>query len=186
LGLLLPTILANAGTRTGSGVYLPILLGGNGTGGNNGTPGSGATATPAATQQLQATATPTGTPVPGGGPGTFSIGDRVWRDANADGIYNPVELGVPGITVTLWSASGTQLAQSITSATGYYLFEGLTNGDYEVHVAPSAGLTFTTRNVSNNSRDAIDSDFDARTGRAVVTVSNDDTFTIDAGLVALQ
>ncbi|MBW6467239.1 MAG: DUF11 domain-containing protein, partial [Brevefilum sp.] len=64
-----------------------------------------------------------------------SIGDRVWNDANGDGVQDAGELGIPGVTVNLYAADGTTwLGATVTDANGYYLFEGLANGTYVVKV----------------------------------------------------
>ena len=66
-----------------------------------------------------------------------SIGDYVWKDANANGIQDSGEKGVKDVIVKLWSAdaSGKPLAvlkTTTTDANGYYLFDGLAKADYIV------------------------------------------------------
>jgi hypothetical protein len=64
---------------------------------------------------------------------TASIGNRVWRDDNKDGIQNETsagsglytEPGVAGVTVTLYQ-NGVVLATTVTDAYGNYLFDNLT------------------------------------------------------------
>lgn len=58
-----------------------------------------------------------------------SIGDTVWFDADADGIQDSGETGVPGVMVTLYSAAGTPLASTYTDADGHYAFTDLAPGD---------------------------------------------------------
>jgi hypothetical protein len=51
------------------------------------------------------------------------IGNRVWIDTNADGIQDPDEQPVAGVTVRLYSADGqTLLGTAITNADGEYYF----------------------------------------------------------------
>ncbi len=80
------------------------------------------------------------------------LGDRVWVDANGDGVQDPNEIGVEGATVKLYSAGPDGLfgtsddvleATAITDANGGYLFDGLTPGGYVVIVTPPAGYTQT-------------------------------------------
>lgn len=66
-----------------------------------------------------------------------SIGDFVWEDLNGNGIYDPGEPGVNGITVELYSEDGSLLDSTITANNingdpGYYLFTGLEEGIYQV------------------------------------------------------
>lgn len=70
-----------------------------------------------------------------------AIGDRVWNDANGDGIQDMGEVGLPGVTVSLYEVidvGGTPtevfLGVTVTDENGNYLFEGLDDGDYAVIV----------------------------------------------------
>lgn len=81
-----------------------------------------------------------------------SIGDLVWQDSDADGVYEPVagELPIAGVTVELYDAGGNLVATTATDAGGLYLFEDLKGGQYFVVVAagnlaggPLDGLTQT-------------------------------------------
>ena len=66
-----------------------------------------------------------------------SIGDTIWYDANADGIQDIGELGIPGVTVQLTLPGGATQTQ-VTDANGNYLFSILPPGNYQVDVV--AGL----------------------------------------------
>jgi hypothetical protein len=66
-----------------------------------------------------------------------SIGDRVWHDANNNGIQETTEVGLVGWTVTLFNATtGAQLGQQNTGNDGFYLFSDLDAGNYRVTVTP--------------------------------------------------
>ncbi len=67
----------------------------------------------------------------------LSLGNRVWLDTNNDGLRNgtPVEAGVSGVTVTLFTAAGAPVGAVVTDATGYYLFTGLQGGSYYVELS---------------------------------------------------
>ncbi len=86
-----------------------------------------------------------------GGTNTAAIGDKVWIDADGDGVQDPNELGLAGVTVDLLCAgpdgefgTGDDVAASTTTdATGNYLFDGLTPSACTVTVTPPAGYTQT-------------------------------------------
>ena len=65
----------------------------------------------------------------------MQIGNYLWYDVNGDGIQNPGELPIVGVTVNLYDAVGELIATTTTDADGHYLFssEGLDglsgNGD---------------------------------------------------------
>jgi SdrD B-like domain len=113
-----------------------------------------------------------------------SLGDRVWFDANRDGIQDAGEGGVPNVTVTLYDGSGVQIATTTTNSTGNYAFTGLTPGvPYSVGFSnlPS-GYVISPQDLGGN--DATDSDADTSTGRtATVTLSpGENRVTLDAGI----
>jgi protocatechuate 3,4-dioxygenase beta subunit len=77
-------------------------------------------------------------------PPTYSIGNRVWRDNNNDGLRAATgEPGIDGVVMNLFAAdavgnpTGAILATTTTAAGGYYRFDGLAAGDYIVVVAGS-------------------------------------------------
>ncbi len=98
-----------------------------------------------------------------------SIGDKVFNDANGNGIQDAGELGITGVTVQLKNSAGTVIATTNTDANGNYLFSGLAAGNYSV-VFPLTlnGSALTTSNVGAD--DNIDSDADQATG-ATGTIS---------------
>jgi hypothetical protein len=55
------------------------------------------------------------------------LGDSVWADTNRNGLQDPGEPGVGGVTVSLNNGRTTK-----TGADGKYLFEGLADGQYVV------------------------------------------------------
>ena len=59
-----------------------------------------------------------------------TIGDTVWYDDNGDGIQQPDEPGIPGVTVVV-SQNGAPVASPVTDSNGHYL----------VQVAPGSGYT---------------------------------------------
>ncbi|WP_434040874.1 MULTISPECIES: SdrD B-like domain-containing protein [Sorangium] len=70
-----------------------------------------------------------------------SIGDKVWFDANADGLEDASEPGISGVVVDLFgdgncdgSADGSPLGTTATDANGFYRFGELEAGCYAVAV----------------------------------------------------
>jgi len=113
------------------------------------------------------------------------IGDKVWNDANANGLQELGEAGVPNVTVQLYSAAGSLLDTITTDYYGEYQFE-VAPGDYYIKVVAPYGMTFTTKDYGNNQFDNEDSDADTVTGQTnMFTIGAYDDFTIDAGLVSL-
>jgi fimbrial isopeptide formation D2 family protein/uncharacterized repeat protein (TIGR01451 family) len=71
-------------------------------------------------------------------PPLSAIGDRVWLDLDGDGVQDPGEEGITGVTVELRDASGTPIATATTDVNGHYLFTGLADGEYTVVVTDTA------------------------------------------------
>ncbi len=76
-------------------------------------------------------------------PAASSIGDLVFTDLDGDGVLDPGEAGIPGVTLELTFAGpddtfGTGddvvLPATVTDALGGYRFDGLTEGSYRVSV----------------------------------------------------
>ncbi len=63
---------------------------------------------------------------------TGTIGDTIWYDADGNGIQDPGEPGLNGVTVTLTDSGGNTVDTAITGNDGKYLFDNLTAGDYTV------------------------------------------------------
>ena len=116
------------------------------------------------------------------------LGDRVWFDANANGIQDSAEGNAAGVTVSLLNSAGTVVATQLTNATGNYLFTNLVPGTYSVQFAAPMGYAFTSKDANGNASDAADSDADTTTGKTgtYTLQSGDSNLTVDAGLVALK
>lgn len=75
-------------------------------------------------------------------PELTSIGNRVWNDLNMNGINDPDEPGIPGVSLVIWSDSdGDGIPDwqgfggvRLTDEEGYYRFSGLAPGNYVVFV----------------------------------------------------
>ena len=106
---------------------------------------------------------------------TYKVGDYVWEDANKDGIQGADEKGIEGVKVTLKDPSGKVVQTVTTDAKGYYVFTGLTNGEYTIEFETPAGYEPTlVRSGSDNGKDS--------DGNVVsITVKDADNLTIDSG-----
>jgi hypothetical protein len=61
-------------------------------------------------------------------PAPIEIGNRVWRDSNSNGVQDPGEPAVAGVTVRLYRA-GTLVGTAVTDANGEYYFVSSTTAD---------------------------------------------------------
>lgn len=118
--------------------------------------------------------------------GTASLGDKVWYDADADGVQDAGETGVAGVTVTLYNNAGTAIATTTTDANGNYLFANLAAGDYSVGFSNLPQGYSLTPVWSSNDANATNSDANPATGRSgTITLSaGEQELDVDAGLVA--
>ena len=76
-----------------------------------------------------------------------AIGGMVWNDENEDGVIDPDEVGVGGVTMMLHAGQDTSVAPlstEVTAEDGSYLFEGQDAGYYTVVRMPQDGLVGTT------------------------------------------
>lgn len=117
-----------------------------------------------------------------------SIGDKVWRDSNHNGVQDAGEEGIGGVTVALYdSVTKKQLASVKTDANGNYKFGDLTPGSYYL-VFDKTDVKFKGYNMSDwkwgvkntGTNDAIDSDV-AGDGKALTNVTKTDTITLTSG-----
>ncbi len=104
----------------------------------------------------------------------FSIGNRVFKDLNDDGLLNNGDTGINGVIVRLLTsggaiaknAAGVDVAPITTAGGGYYRFDGMAAGDYMVEVAASnftgtgalVGCTSSTRDAADPDTDVDDND----------------------------
>jgi LPXTG-site transpeptidase (sortase) family protein len=81
---------------------------------------------------------------------SFSLGNRVWFDADRDGTRNGVETGLPNVPVYLYRDSlgdgipdGPSIASTLTDGNGYYRFDNLIADTYIVEVTTLVGYAST-------------------------------------------
>ncbi len=113
------------------------------------------------------------------------LGNYVWNDANSNGIQDAGELGVGGVSVTLYNSAGAVIANTTTSANGYYEFRGLTPGvEYVVGFDNlPAGYSFTSPNQGTNDANDSDANGSGRTG-SYILAANEFNSSVDAGIVS--
>ncbi|MBI5107043.1 MAG: hypothetical protein HZB46_19035, partial [Solirubrobacterales bacterium] len=119
-----------------------------------------------------------------GGPAT--IGDRVWRDTDDDGVQDAGEPGEAGVAVELWDeAMATKLAATTTDGSGaWVLAPPSTTTPYRVRLVLPAGAIYAKADAGGD--DATDSDVRAAGDdagfTAPLTVAAATT-AVDAGIV---
>jgi protocatechuate 3,4-dioxygenase beta subunit len=102
------------------------------------------------------------------------FGDRVWVDANGDGVQDAGEPGLAGVTVRLLDATGSAIVvngvevTTVTDERGNYFFADLVPGDYRAEFLTPSGYLPTTAVIS-----------------PVVTVTSGPVTTVDAGVMPL-
>jgi protocatechuate 3,4-dioxygenase beta subunit len=89
---------------------------------------------------------------------SVTVGDLVWFDLNNDGIQDPDESGIEGVTLTIARVDGDPVIDllgrpvttTITDADGRYRFDLLPPGAYQVTVTPPAGYGPTLAEVGED------------------------------------
>jgi hypothetical protein len=101
-------------------------------------------------------------------PGFATLGDLIWVDNDADGQKDSGELGLAGVTVSVYRAVGDIfVASDVTDSNGEYSVTVPTgtgtNFIYYLQITVPSGYTLTRPNATGNDFD--DSDFNPLTGR---------------------
>lgn len=117
------------------------------------------------------------------------IGDYVWLDANANGVQDANEMGLNGVTVKLYDASGKLLStvqtETVAGQAGFYLFDNLLMGDYVVKFTAPDGYKFTATEVGG--KEQSDSDANASGWTQVFHLGEGEVnLTVNAGLLKLK
>lgn len=68
-----------------------------------------------------------------------SISGHVYHDASNDGRFDPSEEGIASVEVALLDAAGNVVATQTTSSAGFYRFDGLYAGNYQLRETHPAG-----------------------------------------------
>ncbi|MDF1694811.1 MAG: Ig-like domain-containing protein [Saprospiraceae bacterium] len=77
------------------------------------------------------------------------IGDFVWNDVNGDGLQSG-EAGIDNVEVSLYDNSNNLLSRTFTDNLGYYSFDNLPSGSYEVEIDIPSGFNVTSDLDGNN------------------------------------
>ncbi len=91
-----------------------------------------------------------------GAPAPLEIGNRLWNDANGNGVQDAGETNISGVTVQLWADTNgdgtvdTQVGTATTDASGNYYFGGIGNTNM---LANCTGTTVTSQ-VNTSGEDA--------------------------------
>ena len=70
----------------------------------------------------------------------YSVGNRIWNDANNNGTFDTGEFGLVGVKVNLVDGAGDPIlgvGQATTDASGFFRFDDLAPGDYKIQVDPA-------------------------------------------------
>jgi ELWxxDGT repeat protein len=124
-------------------------------------------------------------------PTKWTVGDRVWKDIDGNGLQDPGEPGMAAVAVelfastdaTIGNADDFSLGQTIADADGEYKFTVIAQGlNYYLVFRPPVGFAFTSQNVPGGA--ALDSDADAYGATALfAVVPGTERTDVDAGLV---
>ncbi|MGH1491081.1 MAG: SdrD B-like domain-containing protein [Acidimicrobiales bacterium] len=117
---------------------------------------------------------------------TVTIGDFIWNDLNENGLQDPGEPGVEGITVNILDTStGTAEATTTTDSDGFYnLSVPVGNGSRNFQVIPPEDAIFTEFAVGDD--DTIDSNIIPSIGRYFLSAGAGYREGFDAGLIFSQ
>jgi hypothetical protein len=111
-----------------------------------------------------------------------SVGNYVWEDLNSNGVQEPTEKGLAGITVTLYNQDNEALVATVTNSNGKFNFSNLETGNYYLGYSTlPIGSFITTKNIGNINQD---NDVNPLTGYTdIFTLSNGEiNNSIDAGI----
>ncbi len=111
--------------------------------------------------------------------GTYDIMGTVWEDDNGDGIAENSELDAGGLEVELLSESGDILEIVMTDDDGYYEFEDVSPGKYDVRFNLPLDVEATVYQAGGNSED--DSELETINAPINVEITNADITGLNAG-----
>jgi uncharacterized repeat protein (TIGR01451 family) len=109
------------------------------------------------------------------------LGDKLWHDADRDGVQDADEVGISWSKVSLYTCGGALLDTRITNANGTYLFDPLLSWSYKVVFdMPAWYTTFTSKLVGSTSTD---SNTNAAGSTDCINLAwGEENLTIDAGV----
>jgi hypothetical protein len=107
------------------------------------------------------------------------IGNRVWLDANTNGIQDLGEGGLPGVCVGLKDASGQIIDSTTTDTNGMYGFNVEAGGSYRLEFEKPAEMEISPRDVGNEDSD---NDADPTGSMTDLFAAGSGTLDLDAGM----
>jgi len=114
--------------------------------------------------------------------GKAAVGNRVWLDADNDGIQDAGELGLGGVVIWLYSSTDEVIAWTTSDSQGWYHFTDLGPDSYYL-AFELPDLTYSFSPQDQGSDDEADSDVDVNGLMAVFTLAADEVdWSRDAGL----
>ena len=123
-----------------------------------------------------------------------SIGDKVWRDDERNGIQADWEPGLEGVTVELLDSGDNPVDELdnpgtpykvTTDSNGNYLFEHLVPGDYKVKFTLTGDYNPTDKDQGGDEEKDSDMDPNTFTTDVISVLAGEKNMTIDAGFYAL-
>ncbi|MBK7233757.1 MAG: hypothetical protein IPH93_16225, partial [Saprospiraceae bacterium] len=76
-----------------------------------------------------------------------TVGDRVWLDANVNGIQDISEKPVKGVVISAYDVNGVMVSLDTSKSDGTYMLDGIAQGDFFIKFTPPAQYGFTTPKV---------------------------------------
>ncbi|MGN7979398.1 SdrD B-like domain-containing protein [Microbacterium sp. 22195] len=114
-----------------------------------------------------------------------SVGDYVWFDKDHDGVQDPGEKPIGGVTVKLFDENGALVATTKTDENGYYAFTDLKpSTEYTIEFPKSVtvdGSTVPLTSANRGGDDARDSDANPSTGRITFVTTASGTNSAEPG-----
>ncbi len=110
-------------------------------------------------------------------PRTSSVRNEVWDDVDGDGVRDPDEAGIGGVTVSLYGADGLTTGRQVTSDSGEVVFPDLTAGSYSLGVS-NVPAGYRVTGLGDNAADPVT----GRTG-AIIVDGGGDVVDVVIGLV---
>jgi hypothetical protein len=113
-----------------------------------------------------------------------AVRDLVWADQNGNGVRDPNEPGLVGVSVTLLDQVGHVVARRVTTVDGRYEFDRVPLGRYRVSVSNLPdGLALTSTGTTQHGADETASAVDVFTGRSpLVNLAEPSHGSLDIGL----
>lgn len=112
--------------------------------------------------------------------GDADIGDYIWHDANANGLQDASEVGIPGVRIDLFSANNELAETAFSDSAGHYHFRRVDPGDYYLRVTAPAGYSFSNNVTTDPTKDS-DVSSQGYTGHFALAFG--ETKDVDVGLV---